>query len=352
VNGVPLPDPKGKTRDYGFQLVLLNGRLSIRAQQYETVDDGRADSTVNTYVARTLRMDYSSSITDPNLAGQLTAQLQTLNPAWTTDQVLAEVMRQSGIDPNFIAGHYSKTHGDRGTATSRGKEIEIAFNPTNYWTLRSTITQARAFNSQLSGELQDYIAARMPTWTTIRNPVVANPSNANDPLNFWWTTPINGTTPQTWYTSNVRAPLALIVATQGKQRPQTREWRFNVVTNFKLAGITQNRWLKSLDVGGAFRWEDKACIGFYGAAPDSDGIVRLYDPNRPVWDKARYYLDFMAGYNLRFFHDKVQCRLQLNVINVFEKGRLQAVAVNPDGDPYAFRIVDPRQFILTATFDL
>jgi hypothetical protein len=352
VNGLPLPDPKGKTRDYGFQLVLLNGRLSIRAQQYETVDDGRADSTVNTYVARTLRMDYSSSITDPNLAGQLTAQLQTLNPTWTTDQVLAEVMRQSGIDPNFIAGHYSKTHGDRGTATSRGKEIEIAFNPTTYWTLRSTITQARALNSQLSGELQDYIAARMPTWTTIRNPVVANPSNANDPLNFWWTTPINGTTPQTWYTGNVRAPLALIVATQGKQRPQTREWRFNVVTNFKLAGITQNRWLKNLDVGGAFRWEDKACIGFYGAAPDSDGIVRLYDPNRPVWDKARYYIDFMAGYNLRLFHDKVQCRLQLNVINVFEKGRLQAVAVNPNGDPYAFRIIDPRQFILTATFDL
>jgi hypothetical protein len=266
--------------------------------------------------------------------------------------VLAEVIRESGVDPNFIAGHYSKTHGDKGNATSRGKEIEIEFNPTKYWTVKSTITQAKAFNAQLSGELQDYIAARMPTWTTIKNPVVTNLSNPNDPLNFWWTTPINGTTPKSWYTANVQAPVALAVATQGKQRTQTRQWRVNAVTNYKLAGITDNRWLKYVDVGGAVRWEDKACIGFYGAAPDSDGIVRKYDPNRPIWDKKRHYFDLSVGYNLRLYQDKVNCRVQLNVNDVLERGRLQAVGVNPDGTPYAFRIVDPRQFVLSATFDL
>ena len=41
-----------------------------------------------------------------------------------------------------------------------------------------------------------------------------------------------------------------------------------------------------------------------------------------------------------------------NVRNVFESGRLQRVAVNPDGGAWAFRIIDPRQFILTATFSL
>ena len=33
-------------------------------------------------------------------------------------------------------------------------------------------------------------------------------------------------------------------------------------------------------------------------------------------------------------------------------GRLQAISAYPDGTPNAYRIVDPRQFILTATFDL
>jgi hypothetical protein len=36
----------------------------------------------------------------------------------------------------------------------------------------------------------------------------------------------------------------------------------------------------------------------------------------------------------------------------FESGRLQPIAVNPDGVPYAYRIIDPRQFILSASFDL
>ena len=44
--------------------------------------------------------------------------------------------------------------------------------------------------------------------------------------------------------------------------------------------------------------------------------------------------------------------MQLNVNNVFENGHLQPVAVNPDGTPWAFRIVDPRQFILSVKFDL
>ena len=354
VYGIPLPDPKGHTRDYGFQLNLFDGRLNIRAQQYETLDDGRADSTINTYVQRTLRMDYSSSITDPNLTGQLTTQLQTLNPSWSTDQVLAEVMKQSGIDPNYIAGHYSKTHGDKGTASSRGKEIEIEYNPSQYWTVKSTITQTKAFNASLSGELQDYIAARMPTWTTIKNPVVANAANPSDPLNFWWTTPINGTTPQSWYLANVHAPIALAVATQGKQRPQTRVWHYNVLTNYKLAGLTDNRWLKNIDAGGAFRWEDKANVGYYGGPPDLDakGVVDTYDPNRPIWDKARYYIDLFAGYNFQMFSGKVRCRVQLNCTNIFERGRLQAVAFNPDGTPYAFRIIDPRQFLLTVKCDL
>ena len=44
--------------------------------------------------------------------------------------------------------------------------------------------------------------------------------------------------------------------------------------------------------------------------------------------------------------------MQLNVRNVFENGRLQPVAVNPDGRPYAYRIIDPRQFIISTSFDL
>ncbi len=350
VYGKPLPDPTGKGKDYGFQVILFDGRVSLRAQQFEDVDSSRGDSTVNTYIQRTLRMDggpnlvtnYPITTGDPNLTAWYGNEVALKNPTWTTDQITAEVIKQVGVDPNYIAGHYGKTHGDHSTATSRGKEIEVTVNPSRYWTIRGTATQTRAFNGALSGEVQDYINSRMPIWTAIKGPFTGN---------TWWTTPISGTTPQTFFTANVLAPIKLLIATQGKQRSQTREYHFSGLTNFKLAGLTDNKWLKNADVGGALRWESRANLGYYGAAPDSDGIVRNYDPNRPIWDKGRYYLDLSAGYNLRLFDHRVRARVQLNVKDVLEDGRLQAVAYNPDGQPFAFRIVDPRQYILSVTFN-
>ena len=44
--------------------------------------------------------------------------------------------------------------------------------------------------------------------------------------------------------------------------------------------------------------------------------------------------------------------MQLNVRDVLENGRLQKVAINPAGSTYAYRIIDPRQFILSTSFDL
>ena len=40
------------------------------------------------------------------------------------------------------------------------------------------------------------------------------------------------------------------------------------------------------------------------------------------------------------------------IMGAFEGGRLQAIAVNPDGRPYAYRIIDPRKFVLSVRFDL
>ena len=342
--GLPLPDPRGETKDYGFQFNLFDGRLVIVAKQYETIDIGRSTSDLNTIVQRAVRMDRRSSAGDPGLTDFLQTQLKVVHPEWTDAQILAETKSQSGVDPDYIRSHINKTHGDRSNAVSRGKEVEVIFNPTRYWTMKSTFTQSNPLNGILSPAVQAYVDTRMPTWTSIKDPVTGAD---------WWTTRgANGTIPRDFYINNVLANLKLATALQGKRRTQTREFRVAAVTNYRLAGLTENRWLKPLDIGGAIRWESKASIGFRGAAPDADGIVREYDPTKPVWDKARDYVDLSAGYRLRFYHDRVQCRLQLNVNNVFENGRLQALAVNPDGTPWAFRIVDPRQFILSATFSL
>ena len=347
VFGQALPDPTGETKDYGFTLKFFNDRLVISAKQYETLAKGRGTSDLNTIVQRIIRMDYRSSKGDPGLATFLKNQLLTLHPEWTEDQLDTEVQSLSGIDPAFLRSHINSTHADNSDAVSHGKEVEIVYNPTNYWTMKATLSETKAFNGSMSSAAAAYIAQRWETWTTIKDPVTGD---------LWWTSKgDNNAVPFDWFTNNVNANLALANALAGKQRTQTRQYHANFLTNYKLAGLTDNRWWKNLDVGGAVCWESKGSIGYLGAEPTTVNkvtAIRDYDPNSPVWDKAHYRFDFSVGYNLKLFRDKVSCRLQLNVINAFEDGRLQPIAVNPDGTPWAFRIIDPRQFVFSATFDL
>jgi hypothetical protein len=109
-------------------------------------------------------------------------------------------------------------------------------------------------------------------------------------------------------------------------------------------------WIKRFTVGGALRWEDKGAIGYYGVE-QLPAVITALDPNRPIYDKARAYVDLFTSYRFKL-SDKIGATLQFNVRNVQENGRLQPVSAFPDGTPNAYRIVDPRQFILSATFDL
>lgn len=73
---------------------------------------------------------------------------------------------------------------------------------------------------------------------------------------------------------------------------------------------------------------------------------------RPIWDKSRYYVDGFVGYRTKLFSEKIGAKFQVNVRNLGENGRLQPIGAYPDGRPHSFRIIDPQQFIFTATFDL
>ena len=81
-------------------------------------------------------------------------------------------------------------------------------------------------------------------------------------------------------------------------------------------------------------------------------ILQL-DPNRPIYAPAEAFVDVFVGYHTRLFRDKIRANFQLNVKNVQEDvGGLQKTSAFFDGRASTYRIVDPRQFILTAAFDL
>lgn len=343
--GDPLPDPQGNSKDYGFTLKLLKDKLQIRATQYETYDVN-ARSTLGTIVQRAIRLDADGGKdtgSDPDLDDFLTTELQSLHADWTPEQLDAEVSKLMKLDPAHIDSHRNQDHSDVNDALSKGKEIEIIYNPTNYWTIKANVTQQKAMDTNLSPELQNYINYRWDTWTTIRSPASGE---------LWWKSTIGSTTPENWFYSNVNKDLKLATATAGKYKSQTREWRGNLITRFNFSGVTKNRWLRPLELMGAMRYEGKVGIGYLAGAPDIDGIVRTLDATKPVYDKARTSYDVGFRYNFKLGKDKVQTQVQLNVTNLFEDGSLRVVGVNPDGSPYQYRIIDPRRITASVTFDL
>jgi len=97
------------------------------------------------------------------------------------------------------------------------------------------------------------------------------------------------------------------------------------------------------------RWEDRGAIGYRGVQ-ELPAIITDLDINRPIWDSSHLYADAFVSYRTRV-RNKVRTTFQLNVRNFSENGRIQPVYANPDGSIAAYRTIDPRLFVFTATFN-
>jgi outer membrane receptor protein involved in Fe transport len=357
LNGV-LPNAKGEGKDYGLSFTALKGKLNVKINRYETLEEGSRAGEIGTLGNRTFRLEgrpENNGVRDPNgfypwalaLSNARFARQGITPSAQQSAQAVARIM---GVTDDWMATFLAAGNGQPQTnglsdVVSKGYEVEVTYNPTPNWRIKFTGAQQVAIDAKVGREMNDYWNSRLPVWTTARD----------DDGRLWWNTipALGGDTPETAYYNNLLSPYLFGVANEGKPRTQVRKYRWNTITNYSFT----DGWLKNFHVGGGVRWEDKASIGFYGKAPSTlpgsfRGVILELDPSRPIYDKARFYFDASIGYRMRFGGEKVRMNLQLNVRDVFENGRLQPVGANPDGSIYAYRIVDPRRFILSASFDL
>ena len=346
--GAVLPNPTGTGKDYGLTLSMFRNTLNITVRKYETFQLN-ARGTIGTIDTRARTLDVGTGGGNSfTLISKATSWATTLHgpttaSPWTSDQITTYVDGVLGMTPDYVSFLQTANLNDVNDAESKGYEVEVSYNPTNYWTVRLTGSQQSAIDSNMSPAAQQYIDNRLPIWTT-----VVDPTNGQ----LWWNETTGGTQANSYYVGNVLSPLKLAIATAGKRKPQTREYQFNVFTNFRFSGITGNKHLKPLALGGALRWADKAAIGYLGSAPDPDGVIRSLDKTQPIYDKALAHVDLNASYALSLFSNKVRARIQFNIRNFGENTHLQRIGVNPDGNYWNYRIVDPAQYILTTTFDL
>lgn len=387
---VHLPNTTGTDKSWGVGLNLMQGKLYVRFTRYDNIQRDAQNNDMSTMAGRVLRLDMQTlGAGNPTpminlhddmvhavqyvVANNLGSQYPSYVPS-AGESVDAVVARLTGLTASDIAYYSSANPPIASTVDTRsvGSEVEVNYNPNRYWTISASVTDNQTINNNVSPALIKWIDARLPTWTTIVDPSIttANATAENNPNKLWWlhhyatnvaapntnaadwlptqAAPYRASdkTPQANYESFVQVPFTLMRNLEGKSNPQVRRYAARFSTSYQLAGITENKWLKKVTIGGAYRWEDKGAIGYQALS-----TVEL-DVNNPIYDKAHSYVDLFVSYKTKLWSDKISATFKLNVKNLGETGRLQPVSAFPDGSISTYRIIDPQQFILSASFDL
>ena len=386
-----LPDTTGTDKSWGIGLNLMEGKLYIRFTRYDNLQRNAQNGDMSTMAGRVLRLDMQTLgagnptpmlnlhddmvhavryvAANPALASQYPTYV--VGAGDTVDSVVARLTKLSASDINYYSAANPPIASTVDTR-SVGSEVEVNYNPTRYWTVSASVTDNQTINSNVSPALIQWIAERTPVWTTLVDPSIttANATAEGNPNKLWWlhhyatntaapytnaadwlptqVAPYRASdpTPQSNYQTFVQVPFTLMRNLEGKSNPQIRRYAARFSTSYQLAGITENTWLKRVTVGGAYRWEDKGAIG-YNALSDIE-----LDVNNPIYDRPHGYVDMFVSYKTKLWKDKVSATFKVNVKNVGEGGRLQPVASFPDGSISTYRIIDPQQFIFSASFDL
>jgi len=375
--GNALPKPAGEGKDYGFQFSVLDNKLFARVTWFEASNANEQFSATTTLSRLSGHMDttafrgWARTIAMINLGMDPTQTGFGENlPQSVENDVQAAAAKIWQQPYDYYESLPFSTGNATRSADARGYEIEVNYNPTRAWTVRATFGRQDTKYANVLKEYNAWWDVRQPVWMAAKASTFLLPQYQHfatyttaggrdvDLTNFWTSTGFNseirsdsanGWTNVENYYNNVLAPqVALASDLEGQSAPGQRKYRGAMLTSYTFG---EGR-LKGISVGGSQRWESKAIIGYYGKASGANGTsLDISDVSRPIYDDGNYYTDLWMAYSRRILKDKVNMRIQLNVANVFEGGGLRTVGVNYDGSPYAFRIIDPRQFILTTTFD-
>lgn len=387
--GKALPKPMGVGHDFGLQFAALEGKLFTRISWFTASNEnqrntsdaalGRLTGNVDTNIFRA----WARVIAEMNLG---------LDPSQTVPAA-QETAVQAGAEAAWKLpyNYYTNLPGalvPTQDTSAKGVEIQINYNSKS-WRNRFTFGKQETINSN---GMTQYDA-----WYAVRVPLMLNANAANfltpaalaqyqsaataaghagsigyqtttgsfvDITNFWTGYGFGGisqndasgnTTPGNFFANNVTPNATLSKALNGQAAPGQRKYRWAYNTGYDFS----SGMLKGFGVGGAERWESKSVIGYLGrpggttlgSSAVNPNLLDTADVTKPVYSGANYYTDLFVRYKRRIWSDRLGWTLQLNVENVTEGGHLQVTAVNYDGSPYAYRIIDSRKFTLTSAFD-
>ncbi len=392
--GNQIPNPSGKTKEYGIVVNTLDDKLSLRVTKYETTV-ANASLTGNplggnSYYLWAVPVWGTAMIaqTDQYLKGNIDQGTNGYIPNWagTDDGAAAPVRRlpDGSLNPAWVSHpstqlEFKAVQDWRNLPVNQtffnayGGEVGVmnfAALQAGNWTAADPLWNIKIDNQPASGGLVGFAGAG-PTFTSdtlskgYEFELVARPTkNWNLSLNAsktfatrtnlsptmvaqinamtaffagpagdfrWWGGGVTNTIRTQW-NNNIVNPYNTFKSQEGLNAPEIAPWRFNGVTNYSFDhGI-----LKGASIGGAYRWEQARILGYQFNQALNNGNGAL-DVTKPWKGEADSHFDLWAAYS-RKLNDKLHWRIQLNLRNVGESKKLVPVVINPDGQMAYARI--------------
>jgi hypothetical protein len=213
---------------------------------------------------------------------------------------------------------------------ARGWEIELTANPTSNWRISANVAKQEPVLSNTGND----VWAMLQSWKPY---LVDGPAGDLQP-NLTSTSTVRA------LFQSSAAATARLRALDGSISPEVRKWRFNLVNNY-----TFNRGpLKGWGIGGSFRWQDKAAVGYPVILFEGAG---QYDVTHPFFGPPERNYDAWLSYGRRIWRDRVRWKAQLNARNIGVHNRLIPVSTQPDGSIDAYRFSPDTTWTLSNSFD-
>ncbi len=219
-----------------------------------------------------------------------------------------------------------------GDTVSDGVEFEVFLQPTPNWNIFFNAAKVNSVRQNLAGSMSEWIEAR---WDVYKGP-------SGDLL--WWNGQSYSDYGRLRFGTHAYYDYVLARAEEGNTAPEIRPWRFNLITNYNF---TEGA-LRGVSVGGGYRWQDRNIIG-YGISEDPDTGAGQYDVRKPFHGPSEDAIDFWIGYS-RPLNERIDWRIQLNVRDAFNSGKLVPINTNPDGSVALWRVLEGRRWEVSTTF--
>jgi len=397
--GGTIPNPMGKTKEYGLTISTLNDKVTFKVDWYNTLLSGATLDQSNgnsigglgsngyfVWAAPTWGMAYAAQVQDgleginPNNVGnwnylkndgtpnngpgdpvfdnspQTALEKQIVN-AWLNFPLPASFFNFYSIHPlpiNPAAGLASgQIRSDFGPGYTESINIggEQWLGSINAVTTSDVLSKGQEFeltaqptkNWNITVNYSRTFATHESvdsTTSAFMAQQFAFFSGVGGQLRLWGGT--SGNAIGKMWINNIYNPYEVEVATEGHSAPEIAPWRLNLIS-----GYTFDRGpLKNYFAGGALRMEAGKILGYA-----FDPTTNFLNVNSPWIGPTDTHVDGWVGYSRRVFANKVNWRIQLNLRNIGEKAHLVADAVEPDGSIGLARIQDGMTWTLTNTFD-